>query len=261
MLTNRLPAAVTACAVILGLVSFGPAASAQTDPLKSTLQTQERIDKNEVDSQKRVDRIADETQSLIDEYRLVTRRIDSLRTYNAHLEKLIASQQQEIDSIARQIESLETTNREVVPLMLRMIEALEKFVELDLPFLKPERQARLASLREIMDRADITTSEKYRRVMEGYQVENEYGRTIEAYTGTLELEGEDRTVDFLRFGRITLMYQTQDRERRGYWDRNAQQWVEIDGYRRAITDGLRIARKQAAPDLVQIPVPAPEKAQ
>jgi len=246
---------------MMGLLLAGPTALAQTDPLKSSLQTQEQIDKNEVSSQKRVDKIADETQSLLTEYRVVIRRTESLRTYNAHLEKLIASQQQEIDSIGRQIDSLETTNREVVPLMLRMIDALDKFVALDLPFLREERQARLATLREIMDRADITTSEKYRRVMEAYQVENEYGRTIEAYTGTLQLDGADRTVDFLRFGRIALLFQTQDRERRGYWDRNAQQWVEVNGYRQAVTEALRIARKQAAPDLVKLPIPAPENAQ
>ena len=105
-----------------------------------------------------------------------------------------------------------------------------------------------------MDRADVTNAEKYRRIVEAYQIENDYGRTIEAYRGTLD---NGKTVDFLRVGRIALVYQTLDGEETGVWDQGAQDWVELDdSYRTSIKQGLKIARKQSAPDLIELPLPA-----
>ena len=84
-----------------------------------------------------------------------------------------------------------------------------------MPFLLEERRKRIAGLRDIMNRADVSLSEKYRRVVEAYQIEMDYGRTIEAYDGRLG-EGDDaRTVQFLRIGRVVLMYQTLDGRRDG----------------------------------------------
>jgi hypothetical protein len=144
--------------------------------------------------------------------------------------------------------------------MLRMIAALEAFVKLDVPFLIQERTLRLESLQEMMVRSDVTNAEKYRRIMEAYQIENEYGRTIEAYRSTIEREGRESKVDFLRFGRIALVYQSLDGSEAGVWDQETRDWLPLDaGYRTAIRQGLRIARKQAAPDLIRLPLPAPEE--
>jgi hypothetical protein len=140
-----------------------------------------------------------------------------------------------------------------------MIDALENFIELDVPFLERERSERLAGLRELVDRADVTDAEKYRRIMEAYQIENEYGRTIEAYRSTIANTGAERTVDFLRVGRIALVYLTLEGSEAGAWDQQTKGWVELDAsYRNAISQGLRVARKQAAPELIRVPLPAPE---
>jgi len=258
---SPLPSRALAGAVLCATFLFAPVVLAQADSLKSSMDTQRDINRADDQSQKRVDKLADDTQNLLAEYRQATRRTESLKVYNTHLEKTIASQLEEMGSMQRQIESLETTNREVVPLMVRMIDTLGEFVAADLPFLKKEREDRVKDLRDILDRADIATSEKYRRVMEAYQVENEYGRTIEAYTGNLNIGGTERSVDFLRIGRIALFYQTPDREQQGYWDTAKGGWAPLDSkYRASVTEGLRIARKQAAPDLIVMPVRAPEVA-
>jgi hypothetical protein len=147
--------------------------------------------------------------------------------------------------------------RDVVPFMFELIESLEKFIELDLPFLQTERNDRLARLKSGMDRSDLTVSEKYRLIMEAYQIEASYGRNIEAYTGMLQIDGVERRVDMLRVGRVLLAYQTPDGRSTGYWDREAGQWLESDiSFRREVADGLRIARKQMAPRLLELPVPA-----
>ena len=111
-----------------------------------------------------------------------------------------------------------------------------------------------------MKRADVTGAEKYRQIMEAYQIENEYGRTIEAYRSTLDLGGREATVDFLRFGRIALVYQTPDGTELGVWNQKKGAWEPLDSsYRSAIRDGIRIARKKASPDLIRLPLPAAEE--
>lgn len=209
-------------------------------------------------SQTRVNKLDDETQGMLDEYRLTLRETESLRRYNEQLELQIKSQLEEVVSMQKSIEDIERTNREIYPLMRRMVDTLAQFVSLDLPFLVTERSQRLATLNEIMNRADVSTAEKYRRILEAYSVEMEYGRTLEAYQGKMGSGEEERTVDFLRVGRIALMYQTLDGNETGYWDAVEKAWVEDDDYEDAVTKGLKVARKQVAPDLLVAPVRAPD---
>jgi hypothetical protein len=113
----------------------------------------------------------------------------------------------------------------------------------------------MADLQEMMARSDVTNSEKYRRLMEAYQIENEYGRTIEAYRATIDNTGAERTVDFLRIGRIALVYLTLDGQEAGVWNQEERGWVVLDNsYINGIKQGLRVARKQAAPELIRVPL-------
>ena len=232
---------------------------AGAQPLEQAIDVRTRSNQAGAQSQGKIDKVADQTDELLRKYREETQRIDALRVYNAQLEKLIDSQEQEKATIREQIENVTVIGREVTPLMLRMVEALEQFVSLDVPFLETERSNRVNHLKELMDRADVTNAEKYRRILEAYQIENEYGRTIEAYRGSLDQGGESLPVDFLRIGRVALLYQTLDASELGAWDQAARKWQPLDrSYRGAIRKGLRVARKQAAPDLLRLPVQAAE---
>ena len=206
-------------------------------------------------SQQRIDNLFDETASMVNQYRSILQQTTSLQAYNNQLDKLVASQQIELDSMSAQLDNIETTQRDIVPLMLKMVEVLEQFISLDTPFLPDERQARVVSLQAMMDRADVTVSEKYRRILEAYLVETEYGRTIEAYQGDLG-EGEAaRTVDFLRIGRVSLYYSTLDNAEVGYWQADKTAWIVLPGDQRgAVAQALKVARKQLPPDLLVLPV-------
>jgi hypothetical protein len=142
-----------------------------------------------------------------------------------------------------------------------MLDTLEDFVELDVPFLIEERHKRIAGLRDIMNRADVSLSEKYRRVVEAYQIEMEYGRTLDAYETTLGEGDAAKLVEVVRLGRISLMYRTPDGKETGYWDAEKKSWVQDDGYARDVREALRVARKQGASDLLMVPVPAPRSVQ
>ncbi len=210
-------------------------------------------------TQKRIDATSDETDDLLAKYRTALKQTDAIRVYNSQMRELIASQDAELASLQSQLDQVEIVGRNVMPLMAKMVDAYESLVSLDIPFLLEERNERVADLRVLMKRSDVTSAEKYRRIMEAYQIENEYGRTIEAYRSTLDLGGREVTVDFLRFGRIALVYQTPDGTESGVWNQKSRSWDALDsGYRNSIREGLRIARKQAAPDLIRLPLPAAE---
>ncbi len=212
------------------------------------------------ESQERIETLSDATDDLLTQYQSGLRQNESLLTYNRQMESLIVSQEAERASLDEQIDRVELVSREVTPLMLRMIDALAAFVDLDVPFLEQERAERIRDLRKLMSRADVTEAEKYRRLMEAYQVENEYGRTIEAYRSTVAKGDKELTVNFLRVGRIALVYQTLDEAEAGVWNQDQRQWEPLDSsYRTPIRNGLRIARKQSAPDLILLPLPAAQK--
>ena len=144
--------------------------------------------------------------------------------------------------------------------MQRMVDTLEKFVSLDTPFLLEERSGRVDTLQEIMPRADVTISEKYRRIIEAYQIELEYGRTLESYDGLLGSGPDARTVSFVRLGRVALLYQTLDGAETGYWDAEKRDWVVDNSYAAAVAEARRVAEKDGPPNLLTVPVPAPKEA-
>lgn len=211
---------------------------------------------------KAVDKLGDQERRMLQQYRQAFREAATLKLYNRHLQEVIDSQEKEKASLHRQIKEVDVTRRELVPLMYRMLDSLEAFVRLDLPFLQDERQKRLKRLREMLVMAAVENAEKYRRILEAYQIESEYGHTIEAYRADLKMNGETRPVDFLRLGRVTLYYQTLDGSETGVWDHDKKAWQTLPAeYRKPVRDGLRIARKQASPTLLTLPVPAPETVQ
>ena len=243
-------------------LTFLAASAASAADIAGAVDEERQENKKSVQSQERINGVDDQTDDMAAEYRATIDQIESLRVYNAQLSKLIASQEAELASLDNQIANVTVIGREVTPLMLRMVDGLDQFIQMDVPMLTKEREERIANLRELMDRADVEDSEKYRRIMEAYQIENEYGRTIEVYQDTLEMDGQERTLDFLRIGRISLLYQTLDGEEVGAWDQAARKWVKLDNeYRDSIRKGVRIARKQLAPDMIRVPVTAPEDAQ
>jgi hypothetical protein len=211
-------------------------------------------------SQTRVDELRDEASDAAQQYAQFLAEAESLEKYNAQLADQVESQAGEIASIQRQLTEIEVTNREIQPLMEQMVAALKEFVALDVPFLPEERTRRVQNLEETLARADVSISEKYRRILEAYQIELEYGRTLEAYEGTLAdgAGGAPRTVEFVRLGRLSLMYRTPDGAEVGYWDKQQHGWVVDADYAEAVAEALRVAQQNGSPDLLTIPVPAPE---
>jgi len=225
------------------------------DVLSKTIQIENTTQKSAIASQQKIDVLDDRTRTMLEQYRTATRETKALVTYNKHLQELLKSQETEKLLLQQQLDEIETTQREIVPLILDMQQSLEQFVQLDLPFLPEERQHRITQLKEMIPRADVSNAEKFRRILEAYQIENDYGNTIEAYRANIELNGKISAVDFLRIGRIALYYQRLDGSETGYWNSSDKSWETLSSeFRNPIRQGLRIARKEAAPDLLTLPI-------
>ena len=254
-LKNGLIAAIVASAALVGVAS-----AVQANSLEAVLKVGDQKNAAARKSQAKIDRLADETRDLLTDYKTVMKQVDGLKVYNARLQRQIDNQMKRIAEIDESIDQVTVISRQMTPLVIRMIDGLEKFVELDVPFHMDERQQRIEFLRSNLDRSDVTVAEKFRQVLEAYKIENEYGRKIDAYKGSVEIDGVERDVNFFRVGRIALLYQTTDTEISGAWDQASRSWVPLERgeYRNAIMKGLRIARKEASIDLLNLPVAAPE---
>lgn len=238
------------------------AASTQANSVDAVIKVGEAKTAAAQQSQKKVDTLASETDDLLQDYKTVMKQVDGLKVYNGRLEKQIANQLDRIKDIEKSIGQVTVIQRQVTPLVIRMIDGLEQFVKLDIPFHKEERAERIEFLRANVDRSDLAVSEKFRQVLEAYKIENEYGRKIDAYKGSVEIDGVEREVNFFRVGRVALLYQTTDTEISGAWDKTTGQFVQLEKsqYRSAILKGLKVARKEASIDILKLPIPAPEAA-
>ena len=206
-------------------------------------------------TQEQIVKLDETTRILLADYQSTTKEFESLKLYNDQVQKIINSQIEEIENIILKIDELDKTNQRIVPLMLKMIDGLENFILLDLPFLMTERSTRVQNLKNTMDRGDISTSEKFRLITEAYKTELEYGRTIETYRDNILIDGVETSADFLRVGRIALTYLTVDGNKGGYWDTQASSYMKASSsIRRATGDALKIASKQAPPALIKIPL-------
>ncbi|MBX3707467.1 MAG: DUF3450 domain-containing protein [Pseudomonadales bacterium] len=245
--------------IVAGAFTGGQATAAT---LNDIYRVAEQINGQARQSQARIDTLTEETRVLLNDYKTVLKEIEGLQVYNRQLERQIGNQEREMTQLTNSIEEVTVIERQIGPLMMRMIDGLEQFVQLDLPFLEAERRARIDMLRETMDRADVAVSEKFSQVMRAFQIENEYGRTMEAYGSTVNVDGTDRKVEVLKVGRIALVYQTPDGEETGMFNASTRQWERLpDSYKTPVRNGIRMANKQLSVDLLVLPIQGAEAAE
>lgn len=245
------------------LLNIGPASAQDTVVDTSILdeisaQAAEIFDTG-AEMQLQINQLSDQADELTVEFRDQAKILDGLVIYNAGMRRTIDQQERTIAEYDESIAEAAELQRQITPLMERMMVALEEFVALDLPFQLDERRQRLTTIRDTFDDSSVNVAEKFRLVLQAYQIENDYGRGIDSYTDTLEINGIERDVDILRVGRIALIYQTSDQNATGVWDKATGQWVALDDdYRRPVALGIRMAQQLETTQLLDLPIPAPE---
>lgn len=260
MTKQRIKAAVLGTAISAGMLFSGAALADQIDSILDVSKSKIALAKA---SQKRVDQLQDSTDDLLRNYKQVSKQIEDLQVYNSQLNKQLENQRVVMTDLNEAINNVVVIQRRIQPLIIRMLDGLEQFVQLDVPVEKESRLAAIAKVRANLDRADVDVAEKFRQVLELYDIEGEYGRKLGIQTATLPIGGQDLQVNILNVGRVALVYQTPDNKLTGAWDKEQGAWVELDSgeYRAAVRKAMKIARKQATQDIIELPILAPEAAQ
>ena len=201
-----------------------------------------------------IDNMDSEIITLIGDIQFLSQQLDLTNIYNRQMQELINSQNNEITSINEQMVELDNTNRGILPKLEEMVLTLESIIQNDIPFLLDERFARIQDLKNILLQSNISTSEKFRRVFEAYQIENEYGRTIESYRDEIDVDGIKYNVEIFRLGRVGLYARTSDGRYNAMFSKKQNQWIKQRGIDNELVIALKIAKKELPPSLLKLPV-------
>jgi len=223
--------------------------------IKDSLNLVEKSNQAAIESQQIIDELSIKTQKMLEEYKQILQQTEYLHFYNFQLKQLEADQKKEIASLEQQLEQINITQMRILPLINSMVDALEKFIILDVPFQQQSRIDGIINLKERLRNPGLTLPDKYRLLLEAYQIETEYGRTIESYRDALVLEDETLSVDYLRIGRVALYYRTLDGARAGYWLKQKQQWQLLpESYSKDLALAIKVATNQVPAQLLSLPM-------
>ncbi|MBV1873023.1 MAG: DUF3450 domain-containing protein [Gammaproteobacteria bacterium] len=246
---------IIACTVLLLPVNVSIAAVSQVEKAQ---RQQAKTIYSGIRSQQAIDGLDDETQTLETEIKAHQQKLKTLKKYNQRMATLIGHQHEELRRLTEETQRVTHLDREMLPLVEDMLANLEAFIATDTPFLPKERSERIQHLNAMLNRADVSVAEKFRRVLEAYQIESEFGRTLEVYQGPLA--DSQQVVDFLRIGRNLLFYKSQNNKDIARWNPIQKAWRPVDKKtHREIKKAFLVANNQRAPELLLLPVPKAEQ--
>ena len=250
---------ITTAALAASVIAIAGGVFAQSVTVDQVLQADARRLSLAQESQERINQVVEGTRSLADQYRSVNKEFDGLKVYNRLMTAQTNGQNATLEDISISMAQVDVINRQIFPLMERMIDGIEQSIALDIPFLMDERTNRVEALKETLERSDVSVAEKFRKVMEAYQIEMDYGSSNEYYVQSLQIEGSVREYNMLRIGRIGLYFQSDDTSITGWWNAELGAFEVLGNeHRNEVRKGIRVARQLIAPELVLLPVPAPE---
>ena len=207
-------------------------------------------------SQDNIDKNADSVLTMKASIEQLQEEVKNLTIYHDHLARLVNNQAQEVTSIDQQIADIKQTRQGVVPLMYQMIDGLKTIVKNDKPIKQQARLVRVNKLETMMSQADISDAEKFRRILEAYQIEMDYGTKLATYQAKITLDGNKTIeVNVLHLGRIALVARSLNGNHYWSWNTAAKQWQIVDSSDGANIDkAFAIADNQVAPSLITLPV-------
>lgn len=250
--------------LLAGVAAAAGAAHAQS-PLDQALQVARQSTQQGAQAQEQIDEVADQADDLERQYLALRQQIDDQEVFVQQQEVFLQSQGVEISELRRQLERVDTLEAEVIPMLLEMTVSLEDFIEQDLPFQTDLRQSRLDNIRNLLGDATVSPAETYRVILNAYEIESSYGRSLRVYEDVVETEGEPAQVKFLQMGRVALIRVFQSGPRAGDMEmmtKDNQEWRSLpSGYTANVQRAIRIGEEVTTPEVFIAPLPGPERAQ
>lgn len=232
-----------------------PAVLLADNALAPSLNEAQKLHADGARSQQKIDQAREQTDQLLQEYRQLSEELQQLEINYQQMTEIHRQQQDSVGSLEQQLAQVSQTENDIVPMLFAMIDWLEQSVIDDLPFYEQERQERIERLKRTIVAPDLTLTERYRQVMEAYQIESEYGYTLDTHASDIKFNGEQRRVNILRTGRVGLFFESLDGHYGGRWDVPQQKWLAVDGDSlQNIKLGILIARKQRPQALLTLPL-------
>ena len=238
---------------------------------------------------------AQDADDKLAEYSALLQEIENKQMSIAYQRSQLQSQESEMASLQSQIDAVPALKEAVGPILQNMSGEIDKQISADLPFKLTERYDRLAAFQEaIAEGSEASVGEQMRRALNIYGIEVGYGSNVEAYAGNhpkeenaggryaaceadtasaacgldddqAELIEKDRPLeelkpglldgDYLRYGRLALVYLQHDGTEAYRYDPNSKDWEELSGnqlleMRRAV----RMAKGESAPAVINAPI-------
>jgi hypothetical protein len=139
-----------------------------------------------------------------------------------------------------------------------MLAALAAQVARDPPFLLDVRRTRISAITALLDDPAHSAAEKFRRVLEAWRSEAEYGNTLGAEDAATDCAGAPGASTHVRIGRVGFYCVGADGRQAARWDAATRAWAPLDE-----DDAVEIARAAAMargrmpPELLVLPVAKP----
>lgn len=239
----------------LALLMLSTISAAQASALNDARKVESAMNHASASSQQKIDKSAEAAFSMTAEIEQLQEEVANLRVYRDHMANLVASQAEEVKSLDDQIAGIKETRQGVVPLMYQMLAGLKETVANDKPIRQEQRLARIEKLEKMMVQADISDAEKYRRILEAYQIEMDYGTKMGIYQGQIALDNDQIDADLLYLGRVSFVARSLDGTQFWAWNDNTAKWQPLaNDYSKDINKAFAIAEKKAAPSLLTLPV-------